>query len=359
MTKKIDPHIGASIIIFGANGDLCNRKLIPALFNLFITDHLAFNFKIVCIDHSEISPQDYISNLLRNLTAFSRSGKPDVSAWNTFSSHILYVRGDFTDSALYIQLAEMLNGFDIQVNSRNRRLFYFSVAPRFIETISEGLHKSKVSKNKSLDRLIIEKPFGSDLATAKKLNKFLLGRYHESQIYRIDHYLGKETVQNIMVFRFANSIFEPLWNHRFIDSIEISVLESVSVGARAGYYDQAGALKDMIQNHLLQLLCIIAMECPKTTRAEEIRNKKLGVLKSILPFNSKTIEQNTIRSQYSEGIVNNQRQIGYIAEEKVNPESTTEHILQENFISIIQDGKMFLFICVPVKPWPGHQVLLW
>lgn len=332
MVKKPDPHLGAAIVIFGAKGDLCSRKLIPALYNLFITDHLPASFTILCIDHTVLKPSEYLEIVLHGVNTFSRSGKPDKAAWNTFSKSIKYIIGDFTKSDLYEKLVTHLNEFDQATNTRNRRLYYFSVAPGFIENISEGLFKHKIANNKKLDRLIIEKPFGTDLKSAKALNAFLLARYSEKQIYRIDHYLGKETVQNIMVFRFANSIFEPLWNYKYIDSIEISVLESVAVGNRGGYYDQAGALKDMIQNHLLQLLCTIAMEAPQSIKPEEIREKKLNVLKSIIPLTADRVKTDVIRGQYYSGIVQNQPLPSYRNETKVNPSSNTETYFAGKFL---------------------------
>ena len=203
-------------------------------------------------------------------------------------------------------------------------MFYFSVSPRFIETISEELYKNKIAPQKETDRIIIEKPFGSSLQTAKKLNSFLQKRFAEKQLYRIDHYLGKETVQNMMVFRFANYIFEPLWNKNFIDHVQITVAETVAVGGRANYYEQAGAIRDMIQNHLLQLLCVVGMEAPKKLDAAEIRNKKLAVLKSIRPFTKITVAKNIIRAQYTKGTVKDVKQVAYRDEENVAPASVTE-----------------------------------
>jgi glucose-6-phosphate 1-dehydrogenase len=313
-----------SIIIFGAGGDLCWRKLIPALYNLYLTDNLPEKFSITAIDHGETSVEAYNKKLLEGINKFSRSGKADKAAWKHFSSHIHYLQGDFTNAALYILLSKLLKEQDVKTGQRHNRLFYFSVSPRFIETISEELYKNKIANQKEADRIVIEKPFGSSLQTAKKLNAFLLKRFAEKQLYRIDHYLGKETVQNMMVFRFANYIFEPLWNKNFIDHVQISVAETVAVGGRAGYYEQAGAIKDMIQNHLLQLLCIVAMEAPKKMDATEIRNKKLAALKAIRPFTKATITKNIIRAQYTKGAVKDVKQIAYRNEENVASDSVTE-----------------------------------
>ena len=313
-----------SIIIFGANGDLCWRKLIPALYNLYLTDNLPEKFFITAVDHGEVTAEAYNKRLLEGINKFSRSGKADKNAWKQFSSNIHYLQGDFTNADLYIALGKSLKGQDQKIGQRLNRLFYFSVSPRFIETIAGELYKNKIAPQKETDRIIIEKPFGSSLQTAKKLNAFLLKRFSEKQLYRIDHYLGKETVQNMMVFRFANYIFEPLWNKNFIDHVQISVAETVSVGGRAGYYEQAGAVRDMIQNHLLQLLCVIAMEAPKKMDAAEIRNKKLEVLKAIRPFTKTTATKNIIRAQYIKGTVKDVKQVAYREEENVAPASVTE-----------------------------------
>lgn len=320
-----------SIIIFGAGGDLCWRKLIPALYNLYLTDNLPEKFFITAIDHGTTNAEAYKKHLLEGINKFSRSGKADKNAWKEFSNHIHYLRGDFTNAALYISLDTLLKGHDQNTGQRLNRLFYFSVSPRFIETIAEELYKNKIAPQKETDRIIIEKPFGSSLQTAKKLNAFLLKRFSEKQLYRIDHYLGKETVQNMMVFRFANYIFEPLWNKNFIDHVQISVAETVSVVGRAGYYEQAGAIRDMIQNHLLQLLCVVGMEAPKKMDANEIRNKKLQVLKAIRPFTKTTVTKNIIRAQYSKGTVKNIKQVAYRQEEHVAPASLTETYFAGNF----------------------------
>lgn len=322
MEKNNIPH--QSIIIFGANGDLCWRKLIPALYNLYLTDNLPEKFFITAIDHGETTGEAYNKKLLDGINKFSRSGKADKIAWKSFSSHIHYLQGDFTNATLYISLYKLLGEQDIKTGQRLNRLFYFSVSPRFIETIGGELYKNKIANQKETDRIIIEKPFGNSLQTAKKLNSFLMKRFAEKQLYRIDHYLGKETVQNVMAFRFANYIFEPLWNKSFIDHVQITVAETVPVGGRANYYEQAGAVRDMIQNHLLQLLCVVAMEAPKKLEATEIRNKKLQLLKAIRPFTKMAIPKNIIRGQYTKGIAKNMKQVGYRDEENVAPASFTE-----------------------------------
>ena len=319
------------IIIFGANGDLCSRKLIPALYNLYLADHLPQVFYIIATDHGDINEADYKKHLLDGVNEFSRTGKADKTAWRKFSSYISYLQGDFTNASLYQALNKKLGACDAAAGNRCNRLFYYSVAPRFIEVISEELYKNKTASQKESDRIIIEKPFGSDLASAKKLNAFLTRRFDEKQLYRIDHYLGKETVQNITAFRFANYVFEPLWNNKFIDHVQITVAETVGVGGRAGYYEQAGAIRDMVQNHLLQLLCTIAMDPPQNLQAETLRNKKISVLKNIRPFTKANIISNIVRGQYAAGKINDVSQPAYREEEKVAPGSMTETFFAGKF----------------------------
>jgi glucose-6-phosphate 1-dehydrogenase len=203
-------------------------------------------------------------------------------------------------------------------------MYYFATAPKFIEIIAEALYKHKLCNREALDRIIVEKPFGTDLDSARKLNRFLGKRFSEKQIYRIDHYLGKETVQNIIAFRFANYVFEPLWNRKYIDHIQISVAEQVGVGKRGGYYDNSGALRDMIQNHLMQLLCIIAMDCPTTYNAEFVRDAKTKVMKSVRKYSTPEVFKNVVRGQYAAGEINGIPRPAYRKEEQVLPESTTE-----------------------------------
>jgi glucose-6-phosphate 1-dehydrogenase len=319
--KKLNP---ASIVIFGAKGDLTRRKLIPALYNLFITDHLPEVFSIVCIDYLPVKPDDFKKDLLAGINSFSRSGKADETVWAKFAARLQYIQGDFMMAETFTALKQALENFERPHTQHGIRTFYYAVSPRFIEPISDALYRQKICANPALHRIVIEKPFGSDLLSAQKLNRFLRKRFAEKQLYRIDHYLGKETVQNILAFRFANHVFEPLWNSQYIDHVQISVVEEVSVGARGGYYDSAGAIRDMIQNHLLQLLCVIAMECPDKYEPETIRNAKAKVLKDIKIYKEADVFKEVIRGQYADGTVNNLPQAAYRAEEHVSPGSETE-----------------------------------
>lgn len=314
----------ANIIIFGGNGDLAKRKLLPAFYNLYLSNHLPENFNIIGVHHKPIEDGDYQNYLLDGINQFSRTGKAEDDKWNAFSEHIHFFAGDFTQDEAFGRLNELLMANDTAWGQRAVRLFYYSVAPRFIEPISSLLSAHRMAAEKELDRIVVEKPFGTDLETAKTLNNLLTSNFEESQIFRIDHYLGKETVQNIMAFRFTNILFEPLWNRNYIDNIQITVAESISVEGRGGYYDQSGALRDMVQNHLLQLLCEIAMEPPNTFNAQEIRNKKRDVLCAIRKFSPADVEHNVIRGQYGAGKLKDKDQPAYTTETGVAPGSATE-----------------------------------
>lgn len=267
------------ITIFGAKGDLTRRKLIPALYNLYTGGHLPSVFSIFCIDFLPSDENVFKNDLLAGINEFSRNGVAEEMKWKEFAERLFYIQGDFQDAEIFGILKTRADDFDKKNKQRGTRIFYFATAPRFIEIIAEGLFKNKLCNRALSDRIVIEKPFGTDLDSAKKLNHFLAKRFSEKQLYRIDHYLGKETVQNIMAFRFANYVFEPLWNNKYVDHIQISVAEQVGVGKRGGYYDSSGALRDMVQNHLLQVLCILAMDCPSAYKAEIIRDAKTKVLK--------------------------------------------------------------------------------
>ncbi len=321
----------AAITIFGAKGDLTRRKLIPAFYNLFLGKHLHENFIIICVDYVSINEISFKNDLMAGINEFSRNGKVEEKVWQDFSSRLQYIAGDFLKAETFISIKDRLENFDTQNKQRGCRVFYYAVAPRFIETISDALYKHSLCNQDRLDRIVVEKPFGIDLTSARQLNRFLRKRFAEQQIYRIDHYLGKETVQNIMAFRFANYVFEPLWNNQYIDHVQISVAEQVSVGKRGGYYDAAGALRDMIQNHLLQLLCVAAMECPRRYEAETIRDAKAAVLKKIRLYKPAQVFKNVIRAQYTAGQLNSISQVAYRNEEHVLSASTTETFVAAKF----------------------------
>lgn len=321
----------AAIVIFGGTGDLTRRKLIPALYNLYLTRDLPERFRIILVGRNPDVNEQFKKELLSGVQEFSRTGNPDRNIWKSFSDHMVYQQGNFLAKETYEALKAEIAHFDKGSKKKCNRIYYFAIAPQFIETVSQGLYDHNMCNRVNNDRIVIEKPFGTDLASAKKLNRLLQMHFAEKQIFRIDHYLGKETVQNIMAFRFANSVFEPLWNNRYIDHIQISVAEQVSVGKRGAYYDTSGALRDMIQNHLMQLLCVTAMDCPGKYEAEDIRNAKVKALRDMRIYNSRSVSANIIRGQYTKGEINGKAQMDYREEENVAPKSNTETFVAARF----------------------------
>lgn len=329
MNQKVTQ--AANVVIFGGNGDLTWRKLIPALYNLFIGKHLPPRFAIICVDYLEMKEAAFKKHLLEGINTFSRNGKALKKEWDKFSACIQYQHGDFNNENTFTRLNTELIANDKQWKQRSVRMFYYAVSPKFIETISKALAKHKMADNCEADRIVVEKPFGNNLETAKALNDLLTTHFKEQQIYRIDHYLGKEPVQNIMAFRFANAVFEPLWNRNYIDHIQITVAENIGIGNRGGYYDQYGALRDMVQNHLLQLLCFIAMEPPVSFTADEVRNKKRDVLNAIRPLKEEDVNKNVVGGQYGPGYLGDKKQVAYRKEQNVNPKSVTETFVAAKF----------------------------
>jgi len=357
MSKSKGPE-AALITIFGARGDLTVRKLIPALYNLYADGHLPVNFAIICVDFVNIDQQAYRDQLLEGVNEFSRSGKPDPAKWAAFAQRISYVQGDFQQDVTYTTLRGKIKEFEQKYQQRGVRIFYFAVAPRFIELIADSLCKGKLCTVDTHHRIVVEKPFGTDLESAQKLNRYLSKRFSEKQIYHIDHYLGKEMVQNILAFRFANYVFEPLWNREFIDHIQISVAEEVGVGKRGGYYDSSGALRDMIQNHLLQLLCIMAMDCPKAYEAEAIRDSKVRVLKRVRMMTTAEVFKNVVRAQYTEGEINGQKRVGYRQEAQVAPDSKTETFVAARFFIDSERWKGVPFFLRTGKSMPRQSSVI-
>lgn len=323
MESKKHPR-AAVFVIFGASGDLTWRKLIPALFNLYLDGKMPEPFRVLGIDRSELSDAKFYDHLREGVDRFSRRGKSESRAWEAFAQNLRYLKADMTEDATYHGLAEKLASRDRDWDTQADHIFYLAVPPGMIETITGHLAKAKLSRNRERSRVVIEKPFGRDLASAKQLNDHLASALRESQLFRIDHYLGKETVQNILAFRFGNSMFEPIWNRRHIDHVQVTVAEQVGVAHRGGYYDRAGALRDMIQNHLLQILCLIAMEAPVTFDSDEVRNKKVDVLHAIRPILPEQVHQMAARGQYGAGWIEGEHLPAYRSEPDVDQRSATE-----------------------------------
>jgi glucose-6-phosphate 1-dehydrogenase len=306
------------LVIFGGAGDLAQRKLLPALYNLRVDGLLPAPFAVVGIGRKPFDDQQYRDFARSGIEKFSR--RPlDTSTWETFARAVHFVRGDLEDSSTYSTLKTRLEELDRQQGLRSSyvHLYYLAVPPAVFVPIVRHLAKSGLAaSDDSLpdSRLVVEKPIGHDLASAWAINEATAAVFEEKQIFRIDHYLGKETVQNILVLRFANSLFEPLYNHKYIDHVQITVAEEEGVGSRAGYYEQAGALRDMVQNHLLQVLALIAMEPPFSLDSDSVRDEKLQVIQSLRPFDDEAIDRYAVRAQYD----------GYRSEPGVAPGSTNE-----------------------------------
>lgn len=318
---KANPTV---LIIFGGNGDLAKRKIIPALYNLFLENRLPEKFAIIGTSRTDFTDEKYRDSLLAGINEFSRTGKAKKEEWTKFSANISYQASDIKDVASYNEFDSKISKLKEEWKQDCSILYYCAVSPDLFCTIAENISKSKLENNKETTRIIIEKPFGRDLESAKTLNTKLLTIFDEKQIYRIDHYLGKEVVQNVMAFRFANTIMEPLWNRTHIEHVQISVTEQIGVEDRGGYFDHSGILRDMIQNHLLQLLCIIAMEPPVNFDADLVRDRKVDVLKAIRKIVPGTIDTVAVRGQYGPGWVEGKEVSGYREEVDVAADSNTE-----------------------------------
>ncbi|RYG04849.1 MAG: glucose-6-phosphate dehydrogenase [Chitinophagaceae bacterium] len=312
------------LFIFGGSGDLNFRKLSPALYNLFIDEWMPEKFSIVGIGRTEYSNEKYRTHLLEGINQFSRRKDENHGRWEAFSQHVTYLQMDAEKEEEYQKIAGVVKEKEKEFGEHPNVIFYMAVAPQLVPDIASKLGPLNICADTKCTRIVVEKPFGHDLKSAHELNALLSSMFSEEQIYRIDHYLGKETVQNILALRFANALFEPIWNRNYIDHIQITAAETVGLEGRGGYYEHSGALRDMIQNHILQLVCMIGMEAPVSFEANEIRNKKVDVLNAIRPIKGDEVGKYVVRGQYSEGWMKGSQIAGYRQEKGVDPVSPTD-----------------------------------
>jgi glucose-6-phosphate 1-dehydrogenase len=318
------PVAPTNLVIFGATGDLAKRKLLPAIYNLAHEGALPERFNLVGVSRGDMPHGDYRDLATEAIRSFSRT-KPDEAVLAGLLAEVRYIPGSFDDQQVYSQLAQTLGELDESAGEPMARAFYLSTAPDFFPVIVGELGKSGLNQSEDAEvRVVIEKPFGTSLAEARDLNTQVLGVFEERQVFRIDHYLGKETVQNMLAFRFANGMFEPLWNRNYIDYVQITAAEDIGIGTRAGYYDHAGALRDLVQNHMLQLLTLLCMEPPVSFSADAVRDEKVKVLHAAHAPSEADVEQMAVRAQYAAGVSAGEQVPGYLEEQGVPPDSSTE-----------------------------------
>lgn len=327
LPELVTPVAACTLVIFGGSGDLARRRLIPAVYNLLLDGLLPAKFAVIGLGRKSMSDREFRDLVREGVIKHSRQALVE-DTWQAFEPHLFYIQGDNDDAKTYGRLRAKAEEVERNMQLPGNRIFYLSIPPSSFAAVCEGLAQAGLATTPGGDapysRIIVEKPVGRDLVSAQQINEVTGKVFDESQIFRIDHYLGKETVQNLMVVRFANSIFEPIWNHKYIDHVQITVSETEGVGTRASYYEEAGALRDMIQNHLLQLLCLVAMEPPYSLDPDVVRNAKMEVLRCLRPIAGKDVEQYTVRAQYAEGNAHDGPIPGYRRDKGVNPNSTTE-----------------------------------
>ena len=322
---KSNSNPSCILVIFGAAGDLTKRKLIPALYNLKKAELLSDNFAVIGVARAEMDDEEFRQRLRDDMNQFATE-EIENEIWNWLAERLHYLAGDFDDEHTYPALGTLLDKIDHERNAQGNRIFYLATAPRYFAPVVKRLGNANLAGEESgrFSRVVIEKPFGSDVESAKELNQELMEVLREEQIYRIDHYLGKETVQNIMVFRFGNGIFEPIWNRRYIDSVQITAAEEVGVEQRGGYYEQAGALRDMVPNHLLQLVTLTAMEPPISFKANAVRDEQAKVLHAIQCPPPEEAGRRSVRGQYGAGVIDGEPVPAYRREPNVAPDSIVE-----------------------------------
>ncbi|HTS10758.1 MAG TPA: glucose-6-phosphate dehydrogenase [Candidatus Limnocylindrales bacterium] len=322
--EKAVPADPCAMVIFGAGGDLTKRKLMPALYNLATSKLLADQFAIIGISIEKFSDDDFRKQMTQDVRQFSE-GSVDLSVWDSFAKRLYYVQGDFNDPQLYQKLGEALTRVEKEQRTEGNCLFYLATSPTFFPVVVKQLGAAGLTKEEGQRwrRVVIEKPFGHDLPSAVDLNHQIREVLEEKQIYRIDHYLGKETVQNILAFRFANGIFEPVWNRRYVDQVQVTVAEELGVEMRGGYYEKAGAMRDMVPNHILQLITLTAMEPPISFDADAVHDEQTKVLRAIQPLTPERVLEQAVRGQYGPGTINGKHVAGYRSEPNVAPDSNT------------------------------------
>lgn len=323
--ETLPPIAPCTLVIFGGSGDLARRRLIPALYNLLLDGLLPMPFAVLGLGRKRMTDEEFRSTVREGVKNYSRQALVE-DRWKDFADQLFYLAGENDDPNTYLSVKARAEEIEQKLRLPGNRIFYLSIPPSSFTAVCEGLEQAGLAARTRdpYARIIVEKPVGRDLASAQEINSVTGRVFDESQIFRIDHYLGKETVQNLMVVRFANSIFEPIWNHKYIDHVQITVSEAEGVGTRAAYYEEAGALRDMVQNHLLQLLSLVAMEPPYSLDPDVVRNAKMEVLRCLRPITGGDVNTYTVRAQYAPGTVHDKPVPGYRRENGVKPDSTTE-----------------------------------
>ncbi|CAN5746662.1 glucose-6-phosphate dehydrogenase [soil metagenome] len=343
-----------TIVVFGATGDLTSRKILPAVYNLRRSGLLPPETSVLGFSRRELSDADFRAAMRESVAANSRS-KVEEALWHDFAENIFYQPGQFSDRAAYRDLAERLEQIDAARGTRGNRLFYLATPPSAYDEIVANLGRVKLNRQSEREgwcRIVVEKPFGHDIASAGALNDALVDVFEESQIYRIDHYLGKETVRNLLVFRFGNGIFEPLWNRRYVDHVQITVAEDLGVEGRGAFYEEAGASRDILQNHLMQLLTLVAMEPPIAFEADALRDEKVRVLRAIdTKWSDARVRAHVVRAQYKDGWLGDKQVIGFRAEEEVAPDSKVE-----TFVALKLEVQNWRWADVPFYLRPGRRL---
>jgi glucose-6-phosphate 1-dehydrogenase len=316
-----------AMVVFGGSGDLAHRKIVPALYNLELHRLLPQNFAFVGSSRSEYSDEEYRADMRKAVEEFSRTQPIQHQVWESFASRLHYIPGSSSDPATYDRIGDLLDRYDRDLGTDGNRLFYLSLIPKLFPDTIRGIGKSGLGGrgwDRGYSRVVVEKPFGHDLTSARELQDLVTTVFPERDVFRIDHYLGKESVQNIIAFRFANGIFEPVWNHHFVDHVQVTVSESLGIEHRGNFYETAGAIRDIFQNHELQVLALVAMEPPASFEPEDVRNEKAKVLKALRRLEGETVDAHVVRGQYGPGWIDGKEAPGYREEPDVHPDSVVE-----------------------------------